>query len=182
METRHFDYSTAATLKAEIEKTHDAEKLAQAYGDEQRADAIRLRRARLTVDLEAVANRETVERIVRPHNHIKKAEGGDLVTLDAAELAHPAVVEATWSFAERDQALARFAKLHERQAPVFVWKANESEQIRQLADQAHVDRQKAAAAAARREDEQLANAGRKREVLAEQERKNFPVGRGGGDQ
>ena len=45
-------------------------------------------------------------RVVRPHNHVGPAYGGDRLKLDASELRHPALARALWTEEEAREAQA----------------------------------------------------------------------------
>lgn len=113
----HYDYSTQATLKAEIEKTRHTQEDATADGDTAQAATLQKRIDRLSANLRTAEKKtETVTRVVRPRQHIGAAYGGDTITIDAADLQHSPIASVLWT-EEEAQAAAR--ELERRRAAMF---------------------------------------------------------------
>ena len=113
----HYDYSTRATIKAEIEKTLRAQEDATADGDTAQAAALQKRIDRMSANLRTAEKKnETAIRVVRPRQHIGAAYGGDTITLDASDLNHSPIASVLWT-EEEAQAAAR--ELERRRAAMF---------------------------------------------------------------
>lgn len=89
---------------------------------------------------------KTVDRIVRPNNHIGEAFGGDVVRLDESELKQPCVAAALWT---EDEAAEYERRLEEARRAQFAGPASPASRSADLQMRAAVEARRAAAERAR---------------------------------